>query len=152
MRIKINRPGHKKHGKRKSKHKPRPELMGFKIAEFIRANLERNLSTAMVAKKFHMYEKCVSRSLCRATGLVYSDFILAERMKRIKVMIYENELTLEEIARRSGYRNYKTFTDHFNKYFNVLPSVYRANLKPKIGNPPRRSRWTRLRQDPLQDV
>lgn len=116
-----------------SKGKAMPAPKATRIVEFIRANITRDLSLALVAKHCGIGKPengysnlCIS--LKNHTGFTFSEFVAKERLEKAAALIKEDKLTIEQIARQLGYRDYMVFVRHFRKWFLVNPSDYRKKV------------------------
>lgn len=129
MKLKLRIKTFDRKGGRKSKKKASGRAKGQRIADFIRANISRDLSLALIARRCGLHPLSVTGSLKNITGLTFSAFVAKERMEMAAKLIREDAMTIEQIARRIGYGNYKTFQMHFHAWFNLNPSEYRLKKR-----------------------
>ncbi len=71
-------------------------------------------------------------------GKVPSDFLREVRMSRAKELLEETDLTLDQIAKQTGYSCAMSFYTAFKRVFKLTPGAYRSQTLPdreRTGNP-----------------
>jgi LacI family transcriptional regulator len=64
---------------------------------------------------------------CKVLGRTPHDEIARVRFDRVRQLLRETRLPLEEIARRSGFRNAEYLATSFRREFGISPSSYRTS-------------------------
>ena len=98
-----------------------------KLIEYIRLNLDRNLSLEVLSKVMDMSPTGISRRFKAETGQSIIDFIHESRINEsIKLMMNE-KYNISEIALKVGFDDVNYFTKVFKKHQHVTPTAYRKS-------------------------
>jgi len=81
-----------------------------------------DLSEALALSRPNLYRKMQS-----VTGETPAGFIRSIRLKRAAQLLRDTDLSISEIADRTGFNNIKYFNIHFKEAFACTPSAYRKN-------------------------
>lgn len=100
-----------------------------RVSEWIRINSDRQISSGDVTERFGYSEDYLSRILKRQYGMSLRQFINDRRMRYLKYQLLETELTLTEIALRSGFTDCKLFLKFFRYHEGKTPSEFRKVYK-----------------------
>ena len=100
--------------------------LATRVREWIRINVDRSLEVGDVAAHFGYHADYLSRVFQQAFGHGLKAEIDACRMRRIKHLLLESDLTLYEIADRVGMTDYKLFLKFFKYHEGMTPSEFRA--------------------------
>ncbi len=95
------------------------------VLQYIRDNLETDLSLQNLADFAQMDVYCFLRSFKQSTGLPPHQYILRERIERAKSLLSNLALSLAEVALRSGFASQSHFATAFRRMTNVTPRTYR---------------------------
>jgi AraC-like DNA-binding protein len=110
---------------RKSKTEQlKEEILGF-IEETWR---EPMLNLTMVASRFRLSEKYVSRFFKENTGQTIIHYIENRRLSSAIELMKDKNLSLKEISCSSGYQNIDTFSKAFRRAYGTSPCAYRTKL------------------------
>lgn len=109
---------------------PKDEVL-LKIAKYIHANLEKNLSIESTAKEFGMSTRSLSRKFKEILGMNYVRFLRALRITRSLELMLEGKYNMYEIAMMVGYNSLSSFSNIFKKVVGVSPTEYQQKLKGK---------------------
>ena len=106
----------------------RRNSLASSIETYINMNLEKNLSSETLCKRFN-----ISRSLLYATskeffGKGISDYITTCRIEMAKKLLTENKYSVYEIAEKVGYKDTNYFIRNFKQHTKQTPKQY-CNLK-----------------------
>lgn len=94
------------------------------------------LSRAEVAAQTGMDESAFSRFFRRATGSGFSDYLASLRARRAAALLgARRDLSLAEVARRSGFRGLSAFHAQFKKRLGTTPQAYRAAANAEAQEP-----------------
>lgn len=97
-----------------------------KICEWIRINSDQPLTAADVSERFGYSVDYTSRLLRATTGMGLKAVISEYKMNLIKQLLLESERSLQEIAAKSGFSDYKLFLKYFRYHEGVTPSEFRS--------------------------
>lgn len=96
------------------------------IKQYVRenyANTEMNVNA--IAEKFCLNSAYLSNMFKRNTGIKLLDYINKVRVDEAKKLMIQNpDISVEELAEKSGFSNSRTFRRVFMKYENTSPSKF----------------------------
>lgn len=96
-----------------------------KVKEYIRANLDHDLSLPTVAAKVNISVNYLSMLFKNETHQKYSDYITNLRIEKAKHLLSNSDFKIYEIAELCGYNSTKHFIDVFKKTMGVTPLQYK---------------------------
>lgn len=98
------------------------------ILDYIETHYSQSdICLSLLADEFGLSEAHISRVIKAQTGLTYSEYIEAIRMKRAAELLADADLSIGEISLRLGYENQSTFFKAFKRTYHVPPSSFRRN-------------------------
>ena len=97
--------------------------------EIIDRRLAKPLGAAQIADEMGIPRIRLDRLFARELGTSVGQEILHQRMVAAKALLRETELTLSEIASRTGFCNAGYLANTFRREFNVTPGRYRQESK-----------------------
>ena len=104
------------------------------VDRFIRKHyMNTELSVALIAENVGLHTSYLSTLYKEHTGEGLLEVISKFRIEKAKQLIDSGSVKLEDIAKKIGYSNTKTFTRVFKKYEGVTPAKYRDAIKKKEG-------------------
>lgn len=93
-------------------------------------NIENNsFSVHDLSKSFGMSRTSLYMKLKNLVNLSPQDFIIHTKLKHAKSLLIQGDLSIKEVAYRSGFSNPKYFSTSFKKIYNITPSQYISSLK-----------------------
>lgn len=96
------------------------------IIEYIKNNYNSyQLCVNTISDKFGISSEHLSRTFKRFVGINLSDFIHMIRLEKAKKLLEESNLTIKEIAEKTGYIDSKALIRAFKNYIGITPSKYR---------------------------
>lgn len=95
--------------------------------EYIEQHLSGDLSLEAVSAKVFISPKYLSRLFKEELGVTYTDYITSRRMERAKVLIENNNMTVEQIASTVGYGTAAYFIKKFKEMYGCTPGNYLRN-------------------------
>lgn len=108
------------------------ESQARKAVEFIRANLDRNITRGEIAETVYLNPEYLSRLFKKETGYSLSDFILREKMNTVLPLVRDTALPISLIATKVGYHNFSHFAQSFKKVFGSSPSEVRQTRLKEV--------------------
>lgn len=96
-----------------------------KSIQYIKRNLNKNISRTDVAGYVHLNEEYFSRLFKQETGATFKDYVLIEKMKAAQKLLENSRLSVSIIASKVGYDNFSHFSKMFKKVTNQTPQEYR---------------------------
>ena len=95
------------------------------ICDYIAENYSQPLTTAQLAKTFG-FSRCYFSTLFKKyTGTTLHDYLLCYRLDKAKLMLAQNQHTINEIAEKTGFNDTGTFIRAFKKKEKVTPLQYK---------------------------
>ena len=98
-----------------------------RLCDIVRSQY-RDISLQGIAKLVYLSPYYISRMFKAKTGKNFYDYVLMVRMEAAMEMLKTTDLKVYEIAERVGYRNQKSFTKIFKRFYANNPSEYRKKL------------------------
>jgi AraC family transcriptional regulator len=94
--------------------------------EYIDAHLDAELSLDDLASVTHLSPYHFARMFKASTGLPPHQYVIARRIDRAKRLLrQDDELTLAQVAARTGFWDQGHFTRHFKRLVGVTPKQFR---------------------------
>jgi transcriptional regulator GlxA family with amidase domain len=93
--------------------------------QWMLVSLEQNLSVKDVATRFAMSERTFHRRFRDKTGLPPLTWLRDQRVARVKELLENSELPIEDIARRAGFGTATNLRVQFRRAMNVSPREHR---------------------------
>ncbi len=103
-----------------------PALMELLI--YLNNHAEAPVSVSEMARQMSMDESYFSRYFTRHMGLSPSRYLTRLRMEAARTLLFQTELSVEEIALRLGYANGFVLSKKFREYFGKSPTKYRKEI------------------------
>lgn len=92
---------------------------------FIRKNCIDRITLEQAAQVAHLSPSYFSRLFREETGKSFTEYLIDCRVNRAKALLREGELTLTEIAVRTGFCDQSHFSKAFKRTTGVSPGIYR---------------------------
>ena len=102
------------------------------IRMFVRLHLCEELSLSRIARKIGFSTSHLCHMFRAGEGVTLQKFIERSRMERAAYLLETENSLVEEIARRTGYRNASYFSKIFSQYFGDTPLRYRKKRRHEI--------------------
>lgn len=104
---------------------PNPHPIIEKITEYIKNNLNDDLSVTDIAKKMNISVYYLSHLFKQITGISILEYRNELRLTKAKQMLIESCLSVNEIAIQCGFCNASYFTEVFSRSEKISPSQFR---------------------------
>lgn len=106
-----------------------PHLPTARAISFIFENYSKLIGVKEVSRQTGLSLNALQHNFLKYVGKAPSEFLREMRMNRAKELLEETELTLEQIARQTGYSCAMTFYTAFKRVFKVTPGSYRSQTR-----------------------
>jgi AraC family transcriptional regulator len=97
------------------------------VIEYIRANIDRDLSLEKLAELVQMSTFYFARLFKQSTGYTPHQYIIRCRIDRAEYLLKQGNLSIVEICQQVGFQSQSHFTQLFRKYKGITPKKYREN-------------------------
>jgi AraC-like DNA-binding protein len=91
-------------------------------AEYIRANMKKELTIAQVAAAMNCSSRSLQTAFARHYGVSPSQFLRTTRLEAARMELMESNKTITEVAFEYGFYNPGRFTKYFQQHFRKKPS------------------------------
>ena len=99
------------------------------LLDWVRERLQRDLSTAVLARRAGMSPRTLQRRFEETTGLSPGEWVLQERLTRAKALLEtEPAAALDDIAAATGFGSPATLRHHFRTRLGTTPNAYRRQF------------------------
>lgn len=92
--------------------------------EYIGKHLPEDLSLDVVASKVFISPKYLSKLFKEELGITYTDYITGRRMEQAKLLIENNNMSIEQVATSVGYGTTAYFIKRFKEIYGCTPGNY----------------------------
>lgn len=106
-----------------------PQAKLRKVTEYIKENLEKDLTLEEIAAAVGMSMYHFSRLFKQSTGLSPHQYVTNCRIDRAKKLLARTEETINQICQEVGFQNQSHFTNVFRKLIGITPKAYREQVK-----------------------
>lgn len=96
--------------------------------QYIEANLSEDLSLEAVGSKVFLSPKYLSKLFKEEMGVTYTDYVTSRRMEQAKVLIENNNMTIDRVASSVGYGTTAYFIKRFKEMYGCTPGSYVRSL------------------------
>ena len=110
------------------------------LQEFITLNLARDIGRNEIATAAGLQPATVSRRIRSHSGMTLRRYLTVARLNYARRLLMETDLSIEEIARQSGYRYASYFIRAYRKVFGTSPGADRAGQETNTGGHQTRSK------------
>ena len=101
------------------------------IAEYIKANHNKDLSLADLSETFHLSASHLSKKFKEKMGTNISKYIIDMRIEASKELLRNSELKMSDIAMRVGFSSLSYFAQAFKRLEGCSPHIYRIHFQSK---------------------
>ena len=105
--------------------KPQKGSLADEIAAHIDSHLDEDLTVERLARKALMSPRTFARKFRAETGTTPNAWLNRQRLLRAQQLLEETDLSLEEIARETGFGAAAVMRHHFLKLLQTTPTAYR---------------------------
>ena len=97
--------------------------------EYIRDHLSSNLKARDVAAQVNLSEAYFTIYFKEKTGVNFRDYLLHARIEQAKRLLRSQNVNVSEVAYRTGYQDYRSFSRAFKHETGLTPSEYQNRQK-----------------------
>lgn len=101
----------------------------YSIANYIATNYNKPDLIKKAAKIYNYKESSLAKLFQKYYKMPIHQFILKVRLSNSKMLLKYTELSIDDIAKETGFKNGKYFSEVFIKKNNITPTKYRKDYK-----------------------
>lgn len=98
-----------------------------KVVEFIQNNLSKPITLEEIAKDIYLSPWYLSRPFKKEMGTTFVKYLNQQRMEYAIYLLNNTDFSIDQISKKTGYRQASYFCRIFKEYYNMTPSIYRHN-------------------------
>jgi AraC-like DNA-binding protein len=106
-----------------------PTIRSNEILRYIAANYQGDIRVAQIAERYHLDRSYLERSFKKETGQSIREAVIGFRIRRAQTLLRETSYSVEEVSKRSGFRDRLYFSRFFHKKFGLTPTEYRRQSR-----------------------
>ena len=95
------------------------------LIRFMKDNIAMDLSTDDIAKEMGLSAKQLNRLMTNTYGLTIAEFFRIEKVKKIKNLLLQTDLSIRDIAKKMNYSDEYAMNKSFKKVAGITPGTYR---------------------------
>lgn len=103
-----------------------------KILKYLENNYEKQLSLQVVANEFEISGTYLSQYFKKCTGTNFVTYIRDIRVEKAKEILKNENISVSEVAQKTGFDTVNTFIRVFKMLTGVTPGEYKNNIKQAI--------------------
>jgi two-component system response regulator YesN len=97
----------------------------YKIISYLNDHLEEDISLKKLSEVFFLHPSYLSQLFKTETGMNYHEYLAKLRIERAKQFLLTSDLSVDQIAEKTGFGNYRTFSAAFRRLEKNSPSEFR---------------------------
>lgn len=105
-----------------------------KVTEWMLEHLDHDLTVDVLARKALMSPRTFARRFRAETGTTPNAWLNRQRLLRAQQLLEETSMTLEEIARETGFGAAAVMRHHFLKVLQTTPTAYRRLFGMRVAS------------------
>jgi two-component system response regulator YesN len=86
-----------------------------KIISYLNDHLEDDISLKKLSEVFYLHPSYLSQFFKTETGMNYHEYLVKLRIERAKQFLVISDLSIDQIAEKTGFGNYRTFSAAFRR-------------------------------------
>lgn len=94
-------------------------------------NLHKQFDVEVLAARAYMSRRTFDRRFRALTGSAPLQWLISQRVLQAQRLLESTDLSVDEVARRCGFRSPVALRGHFRRQLGVSPAVYRANFRAR---------------------
>ncbi|NOU94838.1 response regulator [Paenibacillus sp. LMG 31456] len=104
------------------------------LLEFVNLHYEEDLHLRELSNKFYINYTYCCDLFQKTAKVTFTDYVTRLRMKKAGRLLRESDLTISEICRETGYKDYHYFNKVFKKWYGITPTNYKkSQTAPNYG-------------------
>lgn len=100
-----------------------------KIQSFIASNPEEKITAELLCRNFFISKQQLYRIFRQNFNMTVKEYVLDKKLEKAKLLLKTSELSVTEIANKTGFPDYNNFIQRFKNSVGTTPLKYRKDLK-----------------------
>jgi AraC family transcriptional activator FtrA len=105
------------------------------VLDWMTKHIAEQITLEMIADRFSMSLRTFHRRFQALTGRAPLNWINENRLNRARALLETTDLSIEQVAHRSGLGSTANLRKHFERRLKTTPSVYRSTFKLNSAKP-----------------
>ena len=97
------------------------------VKRYAHENLSYDVSLTLLARMLHYNEKYLGRLFKAQAGISFAEYLNRARVEQARELLARTNLSVIDIAYRTGFRNVSYFNRIFKRYFGITPRDVRRS-------------------------
>ncbi len=106
-----------------------PASLAKRTAEYIRVHFQERITYARLQKDLHYHPNHIARCMEVEYGCTPLEYLIVYRMEQAKQLLIGTELSIHDIAERTGFERLSYFSRLFSRQVGMSPSEFRKLLQ-----------------------
>ncbi|HHV31505.1 MAG: helix-turn-helix domain-containing protein [Ruminococcaceae bacterium] len=107
------------------------EFLADAVKEYLDKNYARDIHLSELAELFHFSKEYISKLFKEKYGIGIYEYVLKYRMARAKELLLKENLQIQTISERLGYKDSNYFSKAFRTYYGLSPSEMKEKMQQK---------------------
>jgi AraC-like DNA-binding protein/ligand-binding sensor protein len=99
------------------------------IQKFLERNFSKKLTLGNIGKKFGLREKALDALMRKHFGMSFTDYVSSLRVAEAKRLLESSDLSVSQIASRTGFSDQSYFTKVFKSRLGSTPTEFRSRQR-----------------------
>lgn len=104
-----------------------------KVLAYINVNLKNEITNEELAKICFLHPNHFIRFFKQKTGSTPQQYIMQKRMETVKRLIEQTDLSIAEIAEKTGFYDIAHLSRAFKRFYSMAPTQYKAYSGREVG-------------------
>ena len=113
-----------------SSNHPDEDILQLQL--WLKGNVDKTISLEAMADYCQMSKRNLSRRFKQATGKTPQHYLKAARLNVARDLLQSSNLSIGDIADKTGFNDASHFSQTFQKFFSTTPSEFRTSVRAKL--------------------
>lgn len=95
---------------------------------YINTHYDEKLTLKELSKQFYFNRNYLCLLFKKHLNTSFSEYILQIRMKKAKELLETTDMSISDIADKTGYKDYSYFNKSFTEYYKTTPGMYKKQI------------------------
>ena len=104
----------------------------LKIREYMQEHLSEKITIQLLCREFLVSPTFLKENFRRAYGIPVHTWLIRQRIRRARELIFTTQLPIQKIAQIVGYESISRFNAAFKEYYGITPGHVEKCRKPQV--------------------